>query len=243
MGPILGLVILVSVWISALLVLRQILPRFEDSWTKKEWITFVKLKKKKIVGIVLSGLCVSFILTFASSFIVMSAMIQSGRKVDAFVAENSNESLQEYVTNLTSFLSNNLKSCYNKLESLFKIDERLSAGLLDPWIMNFFGANRADIILYQGWGACGQAAILLQQVLHDSGYETRLAHFKGVDHEWVEVKNGTKWLIVDPWYIGNLVDIQTLRTLKPGFQRATGVEIQYYNESTWHDDSINHGYN
>jgi hypothetical protein len=143
---------------------------------------------------------------------------------------------------LTSFLNSNLKSCYGKPEFLFKIDERLSANLLDPWMMKVSGADRADIILYQGWGACGQAAMLLQQVMHDSGYETRLAHFIGVDHEWVEVKNGTKWLIVDPWYIGNLVDTQTLLTVKPDFQRATGVEIQYYNESTWHNDSTDHGY-
>jgi hypothetical protein len=38
---------------------------------------------------------------------------------------------------------------------------------------------------------------------HNSGYESRIAHFKGVDHEWAEVNNGTNWLIVDPGYIGN----------------------------------------
>jgi hypothetical protein len=241
-GPVLGLVILVLVWVSTILIPSKILIRFGDSLTKKEFISLIKRNKRKIIGIVLSGLCVSFIVTLASSFFLMSTLVQSGSKVDAFAAENSNESLQEYVANLTPFLNNNLKSCYNKPESLFKIDERLSASLLDPWIMNVSGVSQADIILYQGWGACEQAAILLQQVMHDSGWETRLAHFKGVDHEWVEMKNGTKWLIVDPWYIGNLVSIQTLRTVKPDFQRAIGVEIQYYNESTWHDDSKNHGY-
>jgi hypothetical protein len=78
--------------------------------------------------------------------------------------------------------------------------------------------------------------------MHDSGYETRLAHFIGIDHEWVEVKNGTSWLIVDPWYIGNLVDIQTLRNTKHDFQKATGVEVQYYNSSAWVDASKEHGY-
>lgn len=243
LGPILGLVILILIWVSIILIPSKILSRFGDSMSKKEFLGLIKRNKGRIVGIVLSGLCVSFIVTFAFSFILMSTVVQSGRKIDAFVAENSNESLQEYTANLTSFLNSHLKSCYNKPESLFKIDERLSATLLDPWIMNASGVNQADIILYQGWGACGQAAILLQQVMHDSGYETRLARFKGVDHEWVEVENDTKWLIVDPWYIGNLVDIQTLRTVKPDFQRATGVEIQYHNKSTWQDDSIDHGYN
>jgi hypothetical protein len=240
-GPILGLVILVLIWILTLLIPSRMLIRFTDSLTKKEFATLIKRNKRKIIGIVLFGLCISIFVTFASSFILMST-VQSGKKIDTFVAENSNESLQEYALNLTSFLNSNLKSCYNKPESLFKIDERLSDSLLDPWIMNIVGVNRADVILYQGWGACGQAAILLQQVMHDSGYETRLARFIGVDHEWAEVKNGTGWLIIDPWYIGNLVDIKTLRTVNPNFQKATGVEIQYYNQSTWQDDSKDHGY-
>jgi hypothetical protein len=61
--------------------------------------------------------------------------------------------------------------------------------------------------------------------MHDAGYTTRRAHFLGVDHSWAEVYWNGQWLIVDPWYIGTLVEIKNLRNLKPDFQNATSVEV------------------
>jgi hypothetical protein len=168
---------------------------------------------------------------------------QNAEKISRFVAQNTNETLQSYVGNLTIFLNANLKCCYNKPEMIYKCYENL--GFISPialWVMNLFGINQADYILFQGWGACGEAAIVLEQVMHDSGYQTRVAHFIGVDHEWAEVKNGTNWLIVDPWSNRNLVNIQMLRNMKPEYQHAAGVQVQYYGNTTWVDDSKEYGY-
>jgi hypothetical protein len=71
---------------------------------------------------------------------------------------------------------------------------------------------------------------------------SRIAHFKGIDHEWAEVENGTEWLIVDPGYIGNLIDIHSLRDAKPAFQEAKGVEVQNFDTPAWVDASQEHGY-
>ena len=150
--------------------------------------------------------------------------------------------MPDYVQNLTVFLNNNLNSSYNRLEALFEIDLTLSYTLLDPALMDVWNVSRADVILFQGWGSCGQAAILLSQVMHESGYESRVARFKGIDHQWAEVRNEINWLIVDPWYIGNLIGIQFLRDAKPVFQQASGVEVNYFDSAGWVDTSKDHGY-
>jgi hypothetical protein len=167
---------------------------------------------------------------------------ESHKKMDSFSASNSNQNLTVYEQNLTVFLQENLKSSYNKPEYLFEIDSQLSRSLIDSLTMDAWNVSNADVILFQGWGSCGQVAILLAQVMHNSGYESRIAHFKGVDHEWAEVNNGTNWLIVDPWYIGNLVEIHSLRNAKAAFQHATGVEVQTFDNVNWIDASKEHGY-
>jgi len=101
--------------------------------------------------------------------------------------------------------------------------------------------TRADLIVYQGWGSCGQAALLIGELLQYAGYETRQAFFKGIDHQWAEVKHNGTWLIIDPWYIGNFVEAQNLRNIKPVFQEASGVEVRYSN-GTMVDASREHGY-
>ena len=201
----------------------------------------MKLKKNRIIVVFILSLAISFVVIFSFSLVFMPRVSQVGKKIDAFVAENANLGLQDYVTNVSSFLDDNVRNAYNKPEAYFRIDIQISSTLLDPYIMKIWGVTRADLIVYQGWGSCGQAAILIEELLHDAGYETRQAHFKNIDHQWAEVKNNGKWLIVDPWYIGNLVEIQNLKNIKPEFQQASGVEVQYRN-GTIIDASHEYGY-
>jgi hypothetical protein len=221
-----------SISVLALIKLKQI----GAVLAKIKWVSTLSTR-----AFVLS-LVLSFLVIFAFSAVFMPQVQQAGTKIDSFVAENKGLSFHDYVVNVSSFLENNVRCAYNKPEASFRIDILLSSTLLDPYIMRFYGVTRADLIVYQGWGSCEQAAILIDQLLHDAGYETRQAHFKGnVDHGWAEVKYNGTWLIVDPWYIGNFVSIQNLKTVKPEFQQATGVEVQYDNGTTI-DSSYEHGY-
>lgn len=205
------------------------------------FLTRMKLKKNRTLVVFILSLAISFVVVFSFSLVFMPRMSQVGRKIDAFVAENAKMGLQDYVTNVSSFLDDNVRNAYNKPEAYFKIDIQISRSILDPYIMKIWGVTRADLIAYQGWGSCEQAAILIEELLCDAGYETRQAHFKNIDHQWAEVKNNGKWLIVDPWYIGNLVEIENLKNIKPEFQQAVGVEVQYRN-GTINDASHEHGY-
>ena len=201
----------------------------------------MKLKKNKTIIVLVLSLTISFLTIFSFSLIFMPKVSQAGRKIDTFVAENANLGLEDYVTDVTSFLNDNVRNAYNKPEASFKIDNQISGTLLDPFIMRIWGVTRADLIVYQGWGACGQAAILIEELLYDAGYETRQAHFKNIDHQWAEVYSNGTWVIVDPWYIGNLVEIRDLKNIRPAFQQASGVEVQYRN-GTVIDASAEHGY-
>lgn len=244
-GPVIGrwmaAAIIIIILILPTVKLLRVSARIDKSMTSKEVWGLVKRKKKKIGSMIFVGLLVSLLVIFSFSLIFIPRLAQADKTIAIFVAESRNESLQDYAANLTSFLNNNLKSSYNKPEAAFEIDNQISNAFIDSWIMQIWNVTRSDLILYQGWGSCGQAAILVQQLLHDCGYETRLAHFMGVDHEWAEVKHDRKWLIIDPWYIGNLVEIQALKNLKPDFQKASGVEVQYY-DGTVSDASKDHGY-
>jgi hypothetical protein len=240
-GPIVGLILIASLSISTYAICNKALSDFKHSMTKMEYSEV--LNRKKAACLVMISLSLSILILSAFSLGFVSAANQSNKRIDLFVAQNTNESLQNYEHNLTIFLKANLKCSYNKPEILYKYDEGLvSYSLVGSWIMKVSGINPADFILFQGWGACGEAAIVLEQVMHDSGYETRLAKFKGYDHEWTEVENGTQWLIVDPWDIGNLVSIQTLGNDRSAFPGATGVEVQYYNSTVWVDANKEHGY-
>jgi hypothetical protein len=242
LGPIPSL-ILPNIFFAGLLMVPLIIfLQPYSQFSKKDMWLLAKRKKRKVITLIVIGYCISSIIAIASSIIIMPTMGQDSKKIDFFVANNKNETLQNYNANLILFLNSNLNCCYNKLESSYKVNGLMYMTLVDPWIANYYGITQADIILYQGWGACGEAAIVLQQIMHDSGYQTRLGTFKGIDHEWAEVKNETQWLIVDPWDIGNLVNTQTLRTEKTDFLHATGVEVQYYNSTNWVDASKEHGY-
>ena len=204
-------------------------------------LTSMKLKKNRTIGMFVISLTISFLVIFSFSLFFMPQVSQAGEKIDTFVLENANLCLQNYVTNVSSFLNDNVRNAYNKPEASFKIDNWICCTLLDPYIMKLWGVTRAELIVYQGWGSCGQAAILIEELLHDAGYETRQAYFNNIDHKWAEVKNNGKWLIVDPWYIGDLVEIQNLKNIRPEFKQASGVEVQYRN-GTIVDASHEHGY-
>lgn len=193
-----------------------------------------------ILSLIISLLSM-FLLTVSFSVVFMPQAAQAGGKINTFIAENRNLSFQGYVANLTAFLNNNVDAAWDKPEASLAINRLVCYTLLDPYVMKIWGVTAADLIVYQGWGSCGEAAILIEELLHGAGYETRLAQFKGKDHEWAEAKYNETWVVVDPWYIGNFVEAQNLKNAKPEFQQASGVEVQYYNGS-WIDASHEHGY-
>lgn len=199
-----------------------------------------RTRKVFILSLIISLLTL-FLLTSSFSLVFMPQVTQAGNKINTFVAENRNLSFQSYVANLTAFLNNNIRAACDKPEASFAINRLVCYTLLDPYVMRIWNVTAADLIVYQGWGSCGEAAILIEELLHGAGYETRLAHFKGIDHEWAEAKYSGTWVIVDPWYIGNFVEAQELKNAKPEFQQASGVEVQYRN-GTISDSSHEHGY-
>lgn len=209
------------------------------------FLVSMKLKKNRTIwGYTLNliiSLIISSLIIFSFSLIFMPQVSQAGKKIDTFIAENANSSFQDYIANVSSFLNDNVGSAWNRPEAIFRIDNWISYTLLDPYIMKVWRVTRADLIVYQGWGTCGQAALLIEELLQRADYETRQAFFKGIDHQWAEVKYNGTWLIVDPWYIGNFVEAQNLRDIKPVFQEASGVEVRYSN-GTMVDASREHGY-
>ena len=211
------------------LTLIRIIPRYVS--IKKGDIKNLEtsINRKTIKKIIIFSFAISLLIIFSFSFLFISIINQDIKKTNEFTEKNSNLPLQEYTLKIASFLNQNINASYNKAESSFEIDNRIYLNLIDPHIMIFFEITRADIIIFQRWGACEQAAILIEELLHKAGYETRQGHFIDWDHAWAEVKNGSKWLIVDPWYIGNLVEIDNLKELKPEFKNPTSVEVRYRN--------------
>jgi hypothetical protein len=205
----------------------------------------LKSKKNQAVWLFALSVMLSFLVISSFSIFFMSQVSQAGKRIDTFVAENVELSFQDYALSASLFLNSNVRSAWDKPEAVFRIDNWVSNTPLDPCIMKVWGVTRADLIVYQGWGACGQAAILLEELFLRAGYETRDAHFKGIDHQWAEVKHNGTWWMIDPWYIGNLTQPfaqpQNLKNLKPAFQKASGVEVQYP-DGTIADASIEHGY-
>lgn len=227
-GPIIGLEFFVLI----LLVVPITLFSFRVS---------MKIKKNRIICMFVLGLLLSLLTISSFSLVFIPKVLEASKKIDIFTANKAGLNFQDYVLEVSSFLDDNVRSAYHKPESSFKIDNHISNALLDPFIMKIWGVTRADLIVYQGWGTCGQAAIVIEQLLHDAGYETRRARFKNIDHEWAEVKFNEKWLIIDPWYLGNFVEIQNLKNHKPEFLQASGVEVLYAN-GTIVDASHEHGY-
>jgi hypothetical protein len=204
-----------------------------------------KIMRNRALKALAFSLLITFLimLSLSASFSVvfMPQVSQADKKIDVFVNENKGLSFQNYVADITVFLNDNVRQAYGKPEASFEINRPICSALLDSYIMKIYGVTAADLIVYQGWGSCEESAILIEELLHQAGYETRLAYFIGIDHEWAEVKYNGTWWIVDPWEIGNLVAAINLRNMRPAFQQATGVEVQYEN-GTLANASQEHGY-
>lgn len=148
------------------------------------------------------------------------------------------------VKEVTYYVGSNVNPSYHKPQSVFKIDAMLSP--TDSLVIQMLGFSQAHVILWQGWGSCGEYAIVTEYLLHRLGYDVRLAEFTDIDHTWAEVfVNGT-WYIVDPWYIGlyykdkYLVPASSLAQLDK-FSGYHGVLCTYLN-GTEVDCTSDHGY-
>lgn len=201
----------------------------------------IKLEKNKKGWMVVLSLVMAFLVMLSLSLIFMLRVSEASRKIDTFIAENANLDFHDYIIEVSSFLEKNVGKAYKKPEACFRIDNYIYGTYLGSYVVKTWGATRAALIVYQGWGTCEQAAIVIEELLHDAGYETRQARFKNLDHQWAEVSYNGTWLIVDPWYIGNFVEIQNLKVVKPAFQQASGVWV-LYNNGTVVDSSTEHGY-
>ena len=232
LGNILGYfpeLILVGLLAIVFIILARFLTQFLNltKTTTQEFL--VLIKKRKTIKISLLSFTIAILVILLFSFSFISIIEQKSKKLDSFIIENSDLSLNDYVIQISIFLNQNINNSYNKSEAHFEIDNRIYSNPLDAYIANSFGVTRADIIFYQGWGACEQAAFLIEELLLSAGYSTRQAHFVGWDHAWAEVNKNGKWFIIDPWYIGNMVEITNLRELKPEFQNPSSVEVKFRN--------------
>jgi len=140
-----------------------------------------------------------------------------------------------------SFVDSSLNSSYRKPESILELDQRV--GCLDIVMAHLLGLDKAHVILYQGWGSCGQYAVLTSYILGEAGYTVRKARFKDMDHMWAEVLVNKTWYIVDPWYIGKYYDDSMLVPASRLAERfySSGVIVEYPN-GTQVDASVEHGY-
>jgi hypothetical protein len=237
LGPLPLLLLLIAILLALLALLSSELSYRVSKKLAKNGI------RMTVLNLFLS-LFIAIIIASLFSFAFLSQVSESSKVVDTFVAKNANLGFEEYVNNVSSFLNGNIKNAYQKPEAMFRIDISISTALLDPSIMRISGITRGDVIVYQGWGTCEQAAVLIEELLRREGHQTRLAHSIGVDHEWAEVNHDGTWLIVDPWYItgnGTLLEARYLKDFNLDFQSASGVEVQYYDEP-WVDASQEHGY-
>jgi len=225
-GPVLSFLILLSMAVCTPLI---------------SCLVLMKLRKNKREWIVVSSFVMSFLIMFSLSLVFMHQVSEAGKRIDIFIDENANLDFHDCVINASSFLNSNVHNAYKKPEAVFKIDNHIYGTCFGSYIMKIWRVTRADLIVYQGWGTCEQAAIVIEELLHNVGYETRQAYFKNINHKWAEVKYNGSWLIVDPWYIGNFVEIQNLKNVKPEFQQASGVWVLYDN-GTVIDSSPEHGY-
>ncbi len=194
--------------------------------------TLTKYKKNTIKWTILTNFVAAFLITLLLFSLFLLRVPEASQKIDKFIAQNKNLQFKEYVIAVSLFLDCNVQNAYRKPQALFRIDNDIYFTPLGGYITQQVGYSRAAIIVYQGWGTCGQAAILIEELLARAGYETRRAWFKNIDHAWAEVKYNGTWLIIDPWYIGILKEAQNLKNLRPEFQNATGVIVQYPNGTT-----------
>jgi len=200
--------------------------------------TISKLRTRRLQKLIITSsiICSVIVLMLPFGFLLRVSQVE----IDEFIMKNKGAELESFEFTLPIFLEKNIGVSWNRTEDYFEIDQEVFNSPIDCQIINLMGITRADIIIYQGWGSCGQTAIVIEQILHEFGYESRRARFIKRDHAWAEVKNGEgKWQIVDP-YIGFFVNIEDLG-FDPQFQNASGVIVEFRN-GTVVDMSEEHGY-
>lgn len=124
----------------------------------------------------------SFLIMFSLSLVFVQRVSEAGKTIDVFIVENANLGFHDYVINGSSFLNNNVHNAHKKPEAYFKIDNHIYSTCFGSFVMKIRGLTRADLIVYQGWGTCEQAAKVIEELLHGAGYEARQARFKNLDH-------------------------------------------------------------
>jgi len=231
-GPVFGQVVMYL-----LVALLAIIPALIN---RKLNLSLIETKKRAIITIS-CFILIALLCVFAFSIVLFPQVSEKAKIIDEFVSENSDNNLEDIADNISVFLSQNLLSSYLRPEDAYEIDRYFYRTLLDPTIIKAFNVTRAEVILYQRWGSCGQEADLVQEILFRLGYETRLAHFIGIDHEWAEAYENETWWIINPGYIGNIVEISELRSTKPAFEQAIDVEIML-RDGTRFTDKEAYGY-
>ena len=177
---------------------------------------------------------------------IYATLTQPKKEATSFISEIGSLPLEEAVYRIRGFIDRRVKPSYRQPEAALELDNSLRGlFVIDYYLVYLAGFDEAHVILYQGFGSCGQYAILMRYFLSMLGYETRLARFKGRDHEWAEAEVNGSWYIVDPWYIElcsgkRLTPIGELGSLEE-FKNAQGV-IVYYLNGTEIDAGYEHGY-
>jgi hypothetical protein len=204
----------------------------------------IRFGKTRLRWRVVFSAIISIIVLSSFSLVFLQKVSQEGEKIDQFVTENTSSNFESYIANVSSFLGANVQNAWKKSEGVFKIDYFIyNVYPLGSFVMGILRASRTELILYQGWGTCGQAAIVIEDLLLRGGYEARQGIFKDYSHQWAEVKYNGTWWIVDPWWLtpNYLIEIQHLRGLQTQFADLSGVWVTYRN-GTVVDSSSEHGY-
>jgi len=162
------------------------------------------------------------------------------REVDEFISgiEGHVEEAERVFDEVVGFVDSHINCSYGRPESEFEIDVFLTP--IDYLILSLEGYDRVHVILFQGWGSCGQYAAIVEYLLRRLGYETRVARFVNMDHEWAEVRLNSSWYIVDPWYLGKGSVLVLASELGSRFRYCKGVTV-FYPNGTVGDAGVEHG--
>jgi len=199
----------------------------------------------KILGGVLSTLLLAEFITPVVTLWTVDSKIDTAIIDARSLLKSHNASIECAVQRVTNFVDREVKNSYgHPFESMFEIDNWLRP--LNYYILSLFGFERAHVVVFQGWGSCGQYAIVTEYMLRNLGFDTRRARFIDRDHEWAEIRINGTWFIVDPWFIAHsfnnsiLVPARLLATAEK-FKANKGVLVTYPN-GTITDASPEHGY-
>ena len=94
------------------------------------------------------------------------------------------------------YVDYSLKPSYANITSAFELNNRVS--WVDIYAMAARNISIVHLILYQGYGSCGEYALVCEYIFDKLGFETRYARFIGIDHAWAEIKINDTWYITSP---------------------------------------------